>query len=208
MRLRYAARSWPGRVRPALYAGAAALLVAACASPEPVVTKLDPPAGTPPSAARSAPAEPSLTLAAAAAQARIVAAERPLECVAYARAVSGIALRGNAGTWWRAAAGQYARGARPQPGAVLVMKPTGRSAGHLAVVRQILGPRLIVADHANWLNRGRIHEGTPIADVSPAGDWSVVRVWYIPGGVWGRSTYAAYGFVYRQPMTVAGNAVK
>jgi hypothetical protein len=32
-----------------------------------------------------------------------------LQCVPYARAQSGIEIRGNAGTWWAQAEGRYAR---------------------------------------------------------------------------------------------------
>src|SRR5688572_24210456 len=42
-----------------------------------------------------------------------------LQCVPYARAQSGIDIRGNALTWWDQAAGRYRRGAEPQVGAVL-----------------------------------------------------------------------------------------
>lgn len=122
-------------------------------------------------------------------------AERPLQCVPYARQVSGIRLRGDAWTWWRQAHGAYARGHTPQPGAVIVLD-TGQKRGHLAVVERIAGPRRIVVDHANWLNRGRIHENTPMVDVSPGNDWSRVRVWYTPGGQLGASRYDVVGFIY------------
>ncbi len=127
---------------------------------------------------------------------RIVTARTPLECVAYARRHVNISLRGAAWTWWQAAKGRYARGNRPQAGSVLVLKRRGRSLGHIAVVTRIVGPRAIIVDHANWLNRGRIHLATPVRDVSKNNDWSAVRVWYTPGRSWGRSVYPAYGFIY------------
>jgi hypothetical protein len=68
--------------------------------------------------------------------------------------------------------------------------------GHLAVVTKIAGERVILANHANWLNRGRVFENTPILDVSRKGDWTAVRVWYPPARNWGRTVYAAYGFIY------------
>jgi surface antigen len=127
---------------------------------------------------------------------RIVHASKKLQCVPYARRHVKIALRGEAWTWWRAAQGRYDRGRAPQVGSVLVLKRRGRSLGHIAVVTRINGPRDIIVDHANWLNRGRIHLGTPVRDVSKNNDWSAVRVWYTPGKSWGQSAYPAYGFIY------------
>jgi hypothetical protein len=127
---------------------------------------------------------------------RIVHARAPLQCVPYARRHVNISLRGEAWTWWRSAKGRYARGRAPREGSVLVLKRRGRSLGHIAVVTRIVGPREIIVDHANWLNRGRIHLSTPVRDVSKNNDWSAVRVWYTPGKTWGRSAYPAYGFIY------------
>ena len=95
----------------------------------------------------------------------------------YARRESHIELSGDAWNWWDRAVGRYGRGATPQPGAVLVFKRYNGSPGHLAVVRHVVGPRHIVVDHADWLNDGNIHVATPVADVSPNGDWSQLRVW-------------------------------
>ena len=39
-----------------------------------------------------------------------------LQCVPYARQVSGIRIFGDAHTWWDQAAGHYARGNRPKVG--------------------------------------------------------------------------------------------
>ncbi|MFQ5774271.1 MAG: CHAP domain-containing protein [Kiloniellaceae bacterium] len=131
---------------------------------------------------------------------RIVSASTPLQCVPYARKVSGIAIRGDAWTWWRSAKGRYARGKRPKVGSVLVLKKTRRLRyGHLAVVKRILGDREIVVDQANWLNRGKIHLNTAVRDVSSNNDWSAVRVWYTPGRKYGARTYATYGFIYPGP---------
>jgi len=127
---------------------------------------------------------------------RIVKASARLQCVPYARDLSTIQIRGDAWTWWAAAKGRYERGRQPRLGAVLVLKRRGNSRGHLAVVTRIVDDREIIVNHANWLNRGRIHLDTPIRDVSPNNDWSAVRVWYTPGKVLGKSTYPAYGFIY------------
>jgi len=133
---------------------------------------------------------------------RIVKASARLQCVPYARDLSTIQIRGDAWTWWAAAKGRYERGREPRLGAVLVLKRRGNSRGHLAVVTRIVSEREIIASHANWLNRGRIHLDTPIRDVSANNDWSAVRVWYTPANVLGKSTYSAYGFIY-PPLTTA-----
>lgn len=128
---------------------------------------------------------------------RIVVPRRRLQCVPYARMVSGIQIYGNAGTWWRRARGRYQRGKSPSAGAVLAMQGNRRARlGHVAVVTHVLSSREIVVNHANWLNRERIHLGTPVVDVSPRNDWSSVRVWYTPGNRYGASVYRAHGFIY------------
>ncbi|MBK1666760.1 hypothetical protein CKO28_01715 [Rhodovibrio sodomensis] len=162
------------------------LALGACSSPRPAVET-----------ARSVPDRPDARQSAPAPTARPVmyAPARPLQCVPYARQASGISIRGDAWTWWPQADGLYRRGARPRTGAVMVLD-TGRKRGHLAYVTDVRGPREIVVDHANWLNRGRIHENTPVRDVSRAGDWSKVRVWYVPGNHLGGSAYEVVGFIY------------
>ncbi len=67
--------------------------------------------------------------------------------------------------------------------------------GHVAVVKEVVSPRMIIVDHANWLNHGEITRDVPIMDVSEAGDWSEVRVWYVPGRHWGGRTYNVQGFI-------------
>ncbi|GEM_PF-575800 len=120
-----------------------------------------------------------------------------LQCVPFARDASKIKIRGNAWTWWGQAAKKYRRGSWPKPGAVMVMSKTRRLRyGHVAVVRSLLSSREIVVDHANWLNKGRIHRNSRVKDVSKNNDWSVVKVWYGPGNVWGRRNYPIYGFIY------------
>lgn len=128
---------------------------------------------------------------------RIVSGSKRLQCVPYARWRSKVAIRGDAWTWWDNARGRYRRGAQPAVGAVLVLKRKGRGGrGHLAVVTRVLNDREIVVDHANWLNRGRIHKDTAVRDVSAANDWSAVKVWYTPGRQYGRTTYYPNGFIY------------
>jgi hypothetical protein len=100
-------------------------------------------------------------------------------------------------TWWRSAGGRYGRYGKPALGSILVLKRTSRLRyGHIAVVSRVLNSREILADHANWLNRGQIHQSTLVRDVSPNNNWSAVRVWYTPGNTLGKRTYAAYGFIH------------
>ncbi len=134
----------------------------------------------------------------------MVSAARPLQCVPYARQLSGLEIRGDAWTWWPAAEGRYQRGQTPRAGSVLVLKRTNRlSRGHLAVVTRVVGPREVLAEHANWLNRGRIHRNVPVVDVSPANDWSEVRLWYVPGNHLGGRTYPAHGFIHPDALTAS-----
>lgn len=139
--------------------------------------------------------------------AKIVPTRRPLQCVPFARKVSGIQIRGDAWTWWNSAKGRYERGQTPEVGSVLVMRKTKRlRRGHLAVVKEVVNERIIIVDQANWLNRGQIHLNTAVLDVSPKNDWSAVRVWYTPGTRFGARTYTAHGFIYpKEPMLWAVN---
>ena len=118
-------------------------------------------------------------------------------CVTYVRSVTGIEISGNAGDWWNNAEGRYARGHKPEPGAVLVFQPHGRMwAGHVAVVRRILNDREILVDQANWM-RGEVIEGMAIYDVSPGNDWTMVRVVDAPTLSWGRLN-PTFGFIYQR----------
>lgn len=148
------------------------------------------PQSPPPTAQEELPPSPQVG------QPVIARAGSRMQCVPYARKRSGIAIRGDAWTWWKAARGHYHRGRVPLVGSVLVLKRRGRGRGHLAVVTHVLSNREIIVDHANWLNRGRIHRNTPVMDVSRKNDWSAVRVWHVPTRQLGVTTYRAYGFVY------------
>jgi len=126
----------------------------------------------------------------------------PLQCVPYARLASGLPIRGDAWTWWSAADGRYARGKEPRPGAVLVFMKTRRlPLGHLSVVSRVVHRREILVTHANWgagsETRGRVASNVRVIDISPANDWSELRVWN--GGSFGR-IYPAQGFIYAVPI--------
>jgi surface antigen len=135
------------------------------------------------------------------------------QCVPFARMISGIELFGDAWTWWRQAAGKYAQGFTPKAGAVLVFKPNGvMTKGHVAVVSQVLTDRIIQVTHANWSliggSRGQVEKDVTVVDVSAAGDWSVVKVWYDPSRDLGSTTYPTYGFIYQSPTGAAGAAAQ
>ena len=128
--------------------------------------------------------------------ARIETPDKPLQCVTYARARSGINIHGDAGAWWDLAAGHYERSSQPQLGAILVLTGyAGPHRGHLAVVTSMDGPRQIRVDHANWMDDGRIYRNDPVVDVSPDNDWSEVRVWNERDHVLGTRTYLVRGFI-------------
>lgn len=120
-----------------------------------------------------------------------------LQCAPYAREHSAINLHGNAATWWDQASGTYERGQTPRAGSVLVFKATGAMrVGHVAVVSKIVDERHVVLNHANWSRPGMIETSAMAEDVSAAGDWSNVRVWYAPSRSMGLRASPAFGFIY------------
>lgn len=128
--------------------------------------------------------------------ARVTNGRAGLQCVPFARRESGVDLHGNASTWWTQAHGRYQTARAPGEGAVLVLRGyADPNRGHVAVVREVVSSRLIIVDHANWLNGGEITRDVPIRDVSEAGDWSQVQVWHVPGRQWGARTYNVQGFI-------------
>ncbi|MET0371697.1 MAG: CHAP domain-containing protein [Sphingobium sp.] len=129
-----------------------------------------------------------------------------LQCAPFARQISGVEIFGNAGTWWNQAEGRYERGHEPRVGAVLAFAPSRRMrVGHVAMVSKVVGSREVLLTHANWSYRGGIERNVRAIDVSPANDWSQVRVWYGPMGDVGLSANPAQGFIY--PHSVAPAAV-
>ena len=124
-----------------------------------------------------------------------------LECVPYAREVTGIRIYGDASGWWSQAEERYARGSRPKPRAVLALKPYGAmQSGHVAAVSKVLDSRNILLDHANWSPigglRGQAEQGVRALDVSPGNDWSEVRIWYAPDCALGTTRWPVQGFIY------------
>ena len=135
-------------------------------------------------------------------------ASTSLECAPFARRVTGIQLYGDAHTWWDQAAGRYERGAEPVRGGVLVFRTSGRLAhGHVSVVSDVVSSHEIRVTQANWVHH-RIGRDEPVVDVSPGGDWSLVRVWWAPSRAMGTAAYPTYGFISpgrsERPDLVAG----
>lgn len=124
-----------------------------------------------------------------------------LQCVPYARALSGVTIFGDAHTWWGQAEGKYDRGSEPRVGAVLAFPSYGKMRlGHVAAVREIVDDRTIIISHANWSTiggvRGHIEEDVRAVDVSEDNDWSRVRVWYTPNEALGSTEWPVHGFIY------------
>lgn len=134
----------------------------------------------------------------------VPASAKYLQCVPFAREVSGIEIRGNANTWWGQAEGRYERGDVPQVGAVMTFKAIrSMPVGHVAMVSRIVSNREVLLTHANWSRRGGIERDVRAIDVSEAGDWSVVRVWFAGTGDLGTTRYPLAGFIYSGKAPVA-----
>ncbi|WP_114520640.1 CHAP domain-containing protein [Altererythrobacter sp. ZODW24] len=124
-----------------------------------------------------------------------------LQCVPYARQVSGIQIYGDAHTWWNQAAGKFKRGNTPKKGAVMAFRPhRGMKLGHVAAVSKVIDSRTILLRHSNWSpingRRGQIENDVRAIDVSPNNDWSAVRVWYHPLQALGKTAWPIHGFIY------------
>lgn len=120
-----------------------------------------------------------------------------LQCVPFARQVSGIDLYGNAATWWSQAEGRYDRGQEPRVGAVLTFSASrAMPVGHVAMVSKVVNDREVLLTHANWSYRGGIERDVRAIDVSPDNDWTDIRVWYGPTGSVGLRSNPAFGFIY------------
>lgn len=137
-----------------------------------------------------------------------------LQCVPYARRVTGVQIYGDAHTWWNQAEGRYARGREPRIGAVMAFRAHGTSRlGHVAAVSRIVDSRTVLISHANWSpidgRRGQIERNVKAVDVSPNNDWSRVRVWFAPIKALGGTAWPVSGFIYNvQPGAKPGNKPK
>lgn len=170
-------------------ASAAGFLLTACAvTPAPISSPAFP---TPaPSAPFPRPDKPNIAP-------RFVTEGGRLQCVPFARDVSGIGLFGDANTWWQKAEGVYPRSRIPSVGAVIVIRTfDDNSRGHVAVVSQILSDREVLVDHANWHGREEVTVNVPVRDVSEQNDWSSVNVWWLDTNSWGTKDYIVDGFIH------------
>ncbi|KQT32660.1 amidase [Sphingomonas sp. Leaf412] len=131
------------------------------------------------------------------------------QCVPFARAASGIAIYGDAWTWWGQAEGRYRRGDVPRVGAVIVFARSPQlRLGHVAVVSRVVESRTVMLTHANWSRRngarGHAEQDVTLHDVSPGNDWSRVKVWYRDSNGLGGSIYPVEGFIYADGKPAAG----
>ncbi len=118
------------------------------------------------------------------------------QCVPFARTESGVDIYGDASTWWAQAKDRFITDSAPHERAVMVLRGyRNPNRGHVAVVREVVSERLIIVDHANWLNTGEITRDVPVRDVSPNGDWTQVQVWNVAGQHWGGRVYNVQGFI-------------
>lgn len=136
-----------------------------------------------------------------------------LQCVPYARALTGVEIRGDAHTWWGQAEGRYQRGTAPKVGAIMSFRPFGNMRlGHVAAVRKIVDKRTLIISHANWSaidgGRGHIEEDVRVVDASEANDWSRVRVWYTPNAALGTTEWPLNGFIYPTKTRSSGDGKK
>ena len=136
-----------------------------------------------------------------------------LQCVPYARQVSGIQIYGDAHTWWDQADGRYAKGSTPKVGAVMAFRPYhNMKLGHVAAVSRIIDSRTVLLRHSNWSpingRRGQIEDDVRAVDVSPDNDWSEVRVWYDPIQGLGTTHWPLEGFIYNKKPGKQANIAK
>ena len=136
-----------------------------------------------------------------------------LQCVPYARQISGISIYGDAHTWWDQAEGRYAKGALPRVGAVMAFKPSGNMRlGHVAAVSRVIDSRTVLLKHANWSpingRRGQIEDNVRAIDVSPANDWSEVRVWFAPSQSLGTTHWPVHEFIYGSKSGLPGASLR
>ncbi len=123
-----------------------------------------------------------------------------MQCVPYAREISGISIYGDAYTWWYQTP-DHKRGTLPKKGAILVLSKSKKlSRGHLAVVKEIINPRKILVEHTNWGSdfetRRVIYKTMMVEDLSISNNWARVRFWNKDINAFGLP-YDAYGFIYK-----------
>ncbi len=122
-----------------------------------------------------------------------------IQCVGYVHLSTDFKIHGNAKDWWPRAAGLYARGNKPEVGSILSFRPTHRMPlGHVAVVRRQVDSRTIYIDQSHWAADG-ISYNVRVVDVSPANNWTAVRVALNGDRTRLGSIYPTNGFIYHRP---------
>ena len=128
--------------------------------------------------------------------ARVANARANLQCVPFARQEAGLEIYGDANTWWAQAKDKFHRQTEPVEAGVLVLRGYGGAQrGHVAVIREVVSERMVIVDHANWLNHGEVTRNVPVRDVSDRGDWSAVQVWNVQTAQWGAREYQVQGVI-------------
>ncbi len=135
-----------------------------------------------------------------------------LQCVPYAREMSGIAdLRRRAyvvGPGGRAVPARPHAAGRRSDGVSAASQdeagPCGRRRPESSIARTVL------LNHSNWSpingRRGQIERNVKAIDVSPDNDWSSVRVWYHPLQAFGKTRWPVHGFIHSgKPRAGQGN---
>lgn len=114
-----------------------------------------------------------------------------IQCVPYARMITGIMIHGNAWTWWNQASELgYTRGNHPEIRAVLSFPiQDGAPVGHVAVASKIISSSEIRVDHANWEVAEEVALSVKVVDVS-GGNWTKVKVGTSP------KEWNSNGFIY------------
>ena len=74
--------------------------------------------------------------------------------------------------------------------------------GHVAVVSEVVSPREVMVDHANW-HRNQVSLAMGVIDVSENNDWSKVRVESAPDNY--GSVYPINGFIYPDAKSAPSN---
>ena len=93
--------------------------------------------------------------------------------------------------------GVYERSKKPVTGSVMAFASVRRMPmGHVAVVSEVVSPRKVLIDHANW-ERNQISLKMVAVDVSANNDWSQVRLQNANGTM--GSTYPINGFILPKP---------
>src|SRR3546814_15771208 len=123
-----------------------------------------------------------------------------LQCVPYARTVSGVRIYGDALTWWDQAENHYKRGHAPRRGAVLAFRPVGPMVlGHVPVVHRVLADRRVLIRPDHWSAPGAHAEELLSAAASGEGQRRAGPCCDRPPTTLGRRRNATFGRTTHPP---------